>query len=246
MPRELTKAGKLVSVAGGGDTVAALNQAGVADDFTYISTAGGAFLEWLEGKTSARRQGIERSARHDRQTREIAEAHGDAAARASLPPMRAPARSRSASTRSMFRTRRKTAATIARCCSPPRRRCRNIFRASSCSTRRSARRRKNGTPLVDLITARRRHSRHQARYRRQAPSRFHPGETVTEGLDGLRERIKEYVGLGAQFAKWRAVIDIGAGMPSHNCHPCQCPCARPLCGDSARKAASCRSSSRKS
>jgi phosphoglycerate kinase len=45
-----TKAGKLVSVAGGGDTVAALNHAGVADGFTYISTAGGAFLEWLEGK----------------------------------------------------------------------------------------------------------------------------------------------------------------------------------------------------
>ncbi len=46
----LTKAGKLVSVAGGGDTVAALNAAGVADDMTYMSTAGGAFLEWLEGK----------------------------------------------------------------------------------------------------------------------------------------------------------------------------------------------------
>jgi phosphoglycerate kinase len=45
-----TKAGKLISVAGGGDTVAALNQAGVAGDFTYVSTAGGAFLEWLEGK----------------------------------------------------------------------------------------------------------------------------------------------------------------------------------------------------
>ena len=46
----LTRAGKLIAVAGGGDTVAALNQAGVADDFTYISTAGGAFLEWMEGK----------------------------------------------------------------------------------------------------------------------------------------------------------------------------------------------------
>ncbi|WP_414462623.1 phosphoglycerate kinase [Hyphomicrobium sp. DY-1] len=47
---QLTKAGKLVSVAGGGDTVAALNAAGVTDDFTYVSTAGGAFLEWLEGR----------------------------------------------------------------------------------------------------------------------------------------------------------------------------------------------------
>jgi phosphoglycerate kinase len=46
----LTKEGSLVSVAGGGDTVAALNHAGVAADFSYISTAGGAFLEWMEGK----------------------------------------------------------------------------------------------------------------------------------------------------------------------------------------------------
>jgi phosphoglycerate kinase len=46
----LAKAGSLVAVAGGGDTVAALNHAGVADDMTYVSTAGGAFLEWMEGK----------------------------------------------------------------------------------------------------------------------------------------------------------------------------------------------------
>ena len=47
---ELTAAGKLITVAGGGDTVAALNTAGVAERLTYVSTAGGAFLEWLEGK----------------------------------------------------------------------------------------------------------------------------------------------------------------------------------------------------
>lgn len=47
----LTKSGSLLSVAGGGDTVAALANAGVAQDFSYISTAGGAFLEWLEGRT---------------------------------------------------------------------------------------------------------------------------------------------------------------------------------------------------
>ncbi|GAA3088361.1 phosphoglycerate kinase [Rhizobium viscosum] len=47
---ERTKAGKLTSVAGGGDTVSALNHAGVAEEFSYVSTAGGAFLEWMEGK----------------------------------------------------------------------------------------------------------------------------------------------------------------------------------------------------
>lgn len=44
-----------------------------------------------------------------------------------------------------------------------------------------------------------------------------PGETITEGLDGLRERFAQYFKLGARFAKWRAVIDIGPGMPSYNC-----------------------------
>ena len=46
----LTSAGRLLSVAGGGDTVAALNAAGVGGEFSYVSAAGGAFLEWLEGR----------------------------------------------------------------------------------------------------------------------------------------------------------------------------------------------------
>jgi fructose-bisphosphate aldolase, class I len=51
------------------------------------------------------------------------------------------------------------------------------------------------------------------------PLPFCPGEVVTEGLDGLRERLVEYRGLGAKFAKWRAVIDVGQehGLPSHTC-----------------------------
>jgi phosphoglycerate kinase len=48
---DLSRSNKLISVAGGGDTVAALNKADASESFTYISTAGGAFLEWMEGKT---------------------------------------------------------------------------------------------------------------------------------------------------------------------------------------------------
>ncbi|MGE0006201.1 MAG: class I fructose-bisphosphate aldolase [Parvibaculaceae bacterium] len=74
---------------------------------------------------------------------------------------------------------------------------------------------KNGTPLVDLIKA----SGAIPGIKLDAgakPLALSPKETVTEGLDGLRERIRDYVGLGAQFAKWRAVIDIGQGLPTHN------------------------------
>jgi len=60
---ELTKQGSLVSVAGGGDTVAALAAAGVTEDFTYVSTAGGAFLEWMEGRTLPGVAALERSAK---------------------------------------------------------------------------------------------------------------------------------------------------------------------------------------
>jgi len=49
------------------------------------------------------------------------------------------------------------------------------------------------------------------------PLPFYPGEVVTQGLDGLRERLIEYRGLGAKFCKWRAVIEIGPGIPSYNC-----------------------------
>src|ERR1700737_2964655 len=49
------------------------------------------------------------------------------------------------------------------------------------------------------------------------PLPFSPGEVITEGLDGLRERLVEYRGLGAKFAKWRAVIDIGEGIPTWTC-----------------------------
>jgi phosphoglycerate kinase len=60
---ELTKAGKVISVAGGGDTVSALAQAGVEEKMSYVSTAGGAFLEWLEGKTLPGVEALEKSAK---------------------------------------------------------------------------------------------------------------------------------------------------------------------------------------
>jgi fructose-bisphosphate aldolase, class I len=75
---------------------------------------------------------------------------------------------------------------------------------------------KDGTPLVKVIE--------QAGSlpgikvdKGTKPLPFNPGETITEGLDGLRERLIEYRNLGAKFCKWRAVIDIGPGIPSFNC-----------------------------
>ena len=75
---------------------------------------------------------------------------------------------------------------------------------------------KDGTPLVKIIE--------QAGAppgikvdKGVKPLPFSPGEVVTEGLDGLRERLIEYRGLGAKFCKWRAVIEIGPGIPSYNC-----------------------------
>jgi fructose-bisphosphate aldolase class I len=75
---------------------------------------------------------------------------------------------------------------------------------------------KDGTPLVKLIE--KAGSLPGIKVDKGTkPLPFCPGEVVTEGLDGLRERLAEYRSLGAKFAKWRAVIDIGNGMPSYEC-----------------------------
>src|SRR5437588_4517139 len=75
---------------------------------------------------------------------------------------------------------------------------------------------KDGTPLVKIIeTAGALPGIKVDKGTKPLP--FCPGEVITEGLDGLRERLAEYRGLGAKFAKWRAVIDVGAGIPTYTC-----------------------------
>jgi fructose-bisphosphate aldolase class I len=75
---------------------------------------------------------------------------------------------------------------------------------------------KDGTPLVKLIAAAGAVPGIKVDTGAKALA-LAPGEKITEGLDGLRERLKEYYDLGARFAKWRAVIDIAPGIPSANC-----------------------------
>jgi len=75
---------------------------------------------------------------------------------------------------------------------------------------------KDGTPLVDLIAASGAVPGIKVDKGAKALA-LAPNEKVTEGLDGLRERLAEYHALGARFAKWRAVIDIGPGIPTDNC-----------------------------
>ncbi len=75
---------------------------------------------------------------------------------------------------------------------------------------------KDGTPLVKLIE--KSGSLPGIKVDKGTkPLPYSPGEVITEGLDGLRERLAEYRGLGAKFAKWRAVVDIGEGIPTWNC-----------------------------
>src|SRR5579885_1209310 len=76
---------------------------------------------------------------------------------------------------------------------------------------------KDGTPLVKLIEQAGSIPGIKVDKGAKPMALAHEGETVTVGLDGLRERLIEYRGLGAKFAKWRAVIDIGKGMPTRNC-----------------------------
>ena len=73
----------------------------------------------------------------------------------------------------------------------------------------------DGTPLVDIIKAAGAVPGIKLD-KGPKPLPFCPGETVTEGLDGLAERVAEYAKLGAEFAKWRAVIDVSDTIPSHN------------------------------
>jgi len=74
---------------------------------------------------------------------------------------------------------------------------------------------KDGTPLADVIKAT--GAIPGIKVDKGAkPLPFQPGETITEGLDGLADRLKDYHALGARFAKWRAVIDVGPHIPSHN------------------------------
>ena len=88
------------------------------------------------------------------------------------------------------------------------------------------------------------HPRHQGRQGRQATGRF-PGESITEGLDGLRERLDEYAALGARFAKWRAVFTDRRGHARRTAASRRTPHALARYAALCQERASCRSSSRR-
>ena len=86
----------------------------------------------------------------------------------------------------------------------------------SYTTKRSVRRREDGTPFVKILVD----AGITPGIKVDIGAKDlagHPGEKITEGLDGLRERLNEYSQMGARFAKWRAVIGIGGGIPSRGC-----------------------------
>ncbi len=104
---------------------------------------------------------------------------------------------------------------------------------------------KDGTPLVEADREGRRAPRHQGRRGHQAAAGLPGRSRSPTASTSSRERLPKYYEHGARFAKWRAVIDIGAGHPELHLHPHQRPCARALCRALPGSAASCRSSSRK-
>ncbi len=144
--------------------------------------------------------------------------HGRRRAAASWPPTNPPAPSRSASTRSASNStadnRRDYREMLFRTTEAMSKYISGVILYDE-TIRQNA---KDGTPLVKLIE--KAGSLPGIKVDKGTkPLPFCPGEVVTEGLDGLRERLAEYRGLGAKFAKWRAVIDIGQphGMPSYTC-----------------------------
>ena len=152
------------------------------------------------------------------------------------------ARSRSASTRSASSPPRTTGAPTARCCSPPP----GVGDYISGvilfdeTIRQSA---ADGTPFPKLLAATRASSPASRSTPARSRSPLADGETVTEGLDGLRERLAEYHALGARFAKWRAtytITDDAAVAATASTSTRTRSRATPRC---ARKRASCRSSS---
>ena len=113
--------------------------------------------------------------------------------------------------------RRHAAATIAKCCSAAREAMSKYISGVILYDETIRQNAKDGTPLVKLIE--KAGSLPGIKVDKGTkPLPFCPGEVITEGLDGLRERLVEYRGLGAKFAKWRAVIDIGAGHPELHLH----------------------------
>ncbi len=239
---ELTAAGKLVTVAGGGDTVAALNAAGVRRA-VHLCVDRGRRLPGMAGRqgpagcggvkgdvirpfASARRDGkipVTFKIKLQDMTKEapmnLAELNKVAEA------MVAPGRGILAADESSGTIKKRFDAIGVESTADSRRDYRELlFRSTEAMSkyisgvilydetiRQNA---KDGTPLVKLIEKAGALPGIKVD-KGTKPLPFCPDEVITEGLDGLRERLVEYRGLGAKFAKWRAVIDIGAGIPSY-------------------------------